>query len=319
MTVCRRSLEKPLPQFVLRRRRGLSTLELVLVTPLLLLMMALIINYGTAACWKARCDGAARNCVWSDRNPRRADWMPVPQYWRVPQASQALRQEPDLIALDDPRLQLPVVRGPMPFGATVNSDVLNPAAGFNAGTATIRRQFPMLGKLPQYRYNVENVLLDKGWEFWRMGMHLNAPVTPSRLWVLYGLPPAETSFASQPAVSLIAVLQNEVWMLAALTQERRRFRLYHGCGPADRCRPCTTDLEDIDELVKDYCRTFPPRVQRRMTQYLQSMYNNLLSQLNSQMHSAPPPSAAALAALQARAAQVQQYLSQLQQFNAAPP
>lgn len=77
----------------LRRRRGLSTLEMVLSLPILLFVMALMINYGTVACWKVRALSVARNAVWSTRWPRTGHsnprpniggpkgpaWMPAPQ------------------------------------------------------------------------------------------------------------------------------------------------------------------------------------------------------------------------------------------------
>jgi len=53
-----------------RSRRGLSTLEMVLALPVLLMIMALIINFGTVAAWKVRGLCAARHAVWSSRWPR---------------------------------------------------------------------------------------------------------------------------------------------------------------------------------------------------------------------------------------------------------
>ena len=45
-------------------RRGLSMLELALSLPILLFVMALIVNYGTLAAWKVRDLSVARLAVW---------------------------------------------------------------------------------------------------------------------------------------------------------------------------------------------------------------------------------------------------------------
>ena len=42
-----------------RRARGLAMLEMVLSLPILLLLMALMINFGNVACWKVRRRGRA--------------------------------------------------------------------------------------------------------------------------------------------------------------------------------------------------------------------------------------------------------------------
>ena len=319
-----------------RLRRGLSTLELVLVAPILLMIMALIVNFGTAACWKARCDGIARNYVWSDRDPRRADWMPVPEYWRVAQASQSMRREADLTALDDARLRLPAVRGPLPFGTIVNGDLLNPATGFNAGRATLTRRFPMLGKLPEYRFDVENALMDKGWEYWRMGMHADVPRhEPFRVPLLYQMsqPPTGNVAAYQQAA--MAILNAPFARALDPLDNDPDWRRYMGYAPNfhprlpygcffDRCSPCTTDLQYIEDLVKDNLTIRRrggriPLVPKTMTRRFLSMYRQALQLLQNQLNSVPPPSGAAAAALQAEMAQVQQYISQLQQFDATLP
>ncbi|MBN1590259.1 MAG: hypothetical protein JW888_12160, partial [Pirellulales bacterium] len=52
-------------------RRGLSTLELVLSLPLLLFVMALMINFGAAAAWRIRELSVARHAAWSNRHGHR--------------------------------------------------------------------------------------------------------------------------------------------------------------------------------------------------------------------------------------------------------
>ena len=67
------------------RRRGLAPLELVLSLPILLMVMALMINFGTVACWKVRGLGVSRQCVWGNRWPRSTANFPQPVFW--PQSS----------------------------------------------------------------------------------------------------------------------------------------------------------------------------------------------------------------------------------------
>jgi len=61
------------------RRRGLSTLEMVLCLPPLLFIMALMINFGTASCWKVRSLTVSRDALWSSRWPRSTKSNPRPK------------------------------------------------------------------------------------------------------------------------------------------------------------------------------------------------------------------------------------------------
>ena len=93
-----------------KRARGLAPLEMVLSLPILLFLMALIINYGTVASWKVRGLSAARHAVWSSRWPRARDASPRPGYWRPPESEMGARGAGDVPELDDLRVDLPVVR-----------------------------------------------------------------------------------------------------------------------------------------------------------------------------------------------------------------
>ena len=90
-------------------RMGLSTLEVVLCLPILLLVMALMINFGTAACWKARGQVVARHALWGSRWPRTGERNPRPSFWPEP-ASLSSGGAGDVEALDDPRVNQPVAR-----------------------------------------------------------------------------------------------------------------------------------------------------------------------------------------------------------------
>ena len=59
------------------RARALAPLEMVLSLPILLFIMAVIINFGTLASWKVRGLSAARHAVWSSRWPRSRSTSPT--------------------------------------------------------------------------------------------------------------------------------------------------------------------------------------------------------------------------------------------------
>ena len=170
-----------------RRRgpsRGLSTLELVLALPILLSVMALIISYGTVAGWKVRALGAARHSGWANRWPRH--WpQPQPQgdldsAWGVLADENRWRRVPsqtastglgggDIAALDDPRINQPVVRGPLPYGTAVNHELFNPIHGRLEGASDVANDFPILAKeLGKYHVRAHNPLLDNKWQYQRM-------------------------------------------------------------------------------------------------------------------------------------------------------
>ena len=62
-------------------RHGLAPLELVLSLPLILFVMALIINFGVLACWKVRAATVARQAVWRQRFDRKGQTDPLPTGW----------------------------------------------------------------------------------------------------------------------------------------------------------------------------------------------------------------------------------------------
>ena len=73
-----------------RARRGLAPLELVLCLFFLLLMMALIINFGTIASWAARGNVAARWSAWRTIGLRTGGTYPNAPNWTVNGATMGL-------------------------------------------------------------------------------------------------------------------------------------------------------------------------------------------------------------------------------------
>jgi|YNPNPStandDraft_1061719.scaffolds.fasta_scaffold15612_2 hypothetical protein len=164
-------------------RRGLAPLELALALPILLLIMALMINFGTAAAWKVRTQVVARHAVWATRWPRSMDDLPRPTVsvdmdqtppaairWPT-SAGMGAGGGPWIDSLNDPRLEHPVVRGPLPQGL-IDPDMYNLMTmphGARQGNADIQRDYPLLQKmLGDYRLVAHCPLLDNDWRYQRM-------------------------------------------------------------------------------------------------------------------------------------------------------
>ena len=137
-------------------RCGLAMLELVLALPILLFVMALIVNYGTIAAWKVREHSVARLAVWETRWPRSGSTDPRPSYWWPAAASMESSDQGTVAAMDDSRVDLPVARGPLP-PATVNSDLLDPTRGLREGSAGLTRKYRHVGQDGQVHDQGPNV------------------------------------------------------------------------------------------------------------------------------------------------------------------
>ncbi len=271
---------------------------MVLCLPILLFLMALMINIGTVACWKVRAHSVARQAVWGGRFPRIVGSNPRPDYW--PETAgmgggwedywPALDDPP---AVDDPRVDLPVARGPVLSGAAVNEGLLDPTRGFCRGWADLERGFPMLGKMGGYHLRAEAHLLDDAWPYqrmsslttvgtsrtWRMvngkwqyqeagprqeGYRLHSNRQP-RIPVIYALakaPPALVGAYVQAALALLeAPFQPELRPL----DNDEEFRCYKGYAPDfhPRLRKFgSLDLELAARRVEDLIDRIQGKVER---------------------------------------------------------
>jgi len=175
-------------------RRGLSTLEMVLCLPILLFVMALMINFGAYASWKVRGLSSARHRVWSARRRlelRAPPNPPRPAYWWPQGAGWGLTGAGDIAALDDPRVNLPIVRGPLPPGGVANDRLLAPPRGLRRGWAELNRRFPLLASLNEYHLEARHHLLVDAWQFQQMRWSEQGNRVPENNWrrmpVLYAL------------------------------------------------------------------------------------------------------------------------------------
>lgn len=194
-------------------RKGLSTLEMVLVLPILLFVMALIINFGTVASWKVRGLVVARNEVWSNRMGRSG--FPKPWYWQKSAGATAGHGGgADLPTLDRPMPSQEVVRGPLPKFTLRPDDPFDPSQGITDGTSDLNRKFTLLARLGRYHLHSENRVLDRAWQHpeigtppWRRDAHTCLRCSPAfrRIPLLYGLPTPDASLVNAYRVAAIAL------------------------------------------------------------------------------------------------------------------
>ena len=106
-------------------------------------------------------------------------------------------------AVDDPRVEQPVARGPVIMGVQVNTEVLDPTRGLREGSATLTRGFPLLPKIGPYNLNAKTCMVDDRWQYPQMGMGGNGD---RRILVLYTLPKAPASLSIAYRNAIVAVL-----------------------------------------------------------------------------------------------------------------
>lgn len=285
-----------------RRRAGLAPLELVLALPLLLMVMALTIDAGTAACWKVRAAMVARDAIWSSRWPRTGlATMPQPANW--PAGATSGIQGPGaqiqpLTMLDLPSINQPVARGPALGACTVVNTLLDPTRGMMQGTSGIQRPLPMLPLLPPITYNLTHPLLTDGWQGPTGAMQTQA--NPANNGGMWGWLPSNILYQyAQANAGVIQAYQNAVlniWFSPSLQQIQQTFALLNqgypalGAGNHGNCLPgiCYCDLNpnsvrknDIPPLTKTI-KGLPGQLNQKMTQLLQNQQNQQIQNQQTQ-------------------------------------
>jgi len=317
---------------------------MVLALPMLLFVMALMINFGTVASWKVRADVTARYAVWASRPPRSGLQFPQSAAWPSwpPPATLGAGGAADDPAMDDPRVDLPIARGPaLPDGTTVNSNLLDPALGFREGTSRIQRAYPLMPKIGPYTLHAQANMLDDAWQFWQFGLWTNqdrripviyilaqAPAGDSQAYVQAVMAIYNTFYSSPNPLStgLLPLYADVVWHGFHL-----QFPRWIGDSP-DFCQLYTT--------LPGFCSMDPAQVQPAVASLIQSieggpsqhsvawnmanafigMYQDVIraaqqqiNNLNQQINATPPPSASQIASMQAQIAALKAEIQQAQQ------
>ena len=319
-------------------RCGLAPLELVIAIPLFLFMMALMINFGTVAAWRVRSLAVARHMVWASRHPRNLALAPRPEYWPT-NAGLGSGGDADAPVLDDPRVNLPVARGPRLGSFVVNPLLLDPTRGFRRGSSDLSRDFPLLPTLGPYELRSRAPLLDNCWQYHQMSLPQHwHDHWAHRVTALYQLPTAGGNYLAmyvQAALAILSMPERPALLILDRDPEfpayAQRFGWRGGGSPDFHPRLssfCTTDLtvaqDEVERLLDRIGgvrpQQGPPRVNHvpslaeRMASAYIALYQSVIQELNNQLNAVPPPPPGQIAAIQAEIAQLQQWVSTLDTF-----
>ncbi len=296
----------------------------MLCLPILLMVMALMINFGVAACWKVRALTTSRHVLWNTRWPRTGSSDPRPANWPL-SASTGLEAQRHLPVLDDPRADHPVVRGPLPSGNQANPDLLDPTRGLRGAEAELTRAFPILPRVGTNHLEAHTRLLDDKWQYQRMGLPRN---THRRIPVIYTLARAPAGLVSAYVDGVVGLLRAPFRAELAPLDRDDEFLAWEGHAPDFHprlSRFCDLDpaeaQDSVDQLV-DRIRGKEerdsqgrlvrriPSLAERMTNSFIGLYRRVVQRLEN-----VPGSQAQIAALEAKIGVLERFRDRLRDGN----
>ncbi len=311
-------LRKPSRRFALRR--GLAPLEMALSLPILLFVMALIANFGTAACWKVRASSVAREQLWQTRFPRTGQTDPQPSYWPAT-ATQAASGPTELTQLDIYRsvqqALVPGCLGPWPPTVAIQLNttrvapsVLDPTQGLRTSSATVTKTWPLLPKSGLMQLTAATQMLDNRWQFndQQMGMGSN---DQERIPVLYTLWTAPPAMAQAYVNAVVAILS------APYLSQMQPIN-YPMLLPNPPCYPdraaAAGDVQNLIDRIQGSKNPPVGGVPQAVAQMFLALYMAELAADESQLNAVPPPSSAQQAAIRAAINQLQSQIAAVKQF-----
>jgi TadE-like protein len=176
-------------------RRGLAPLEFVLTLPILVMMMALMIDFGVVGAWKIRTQTNARYAGWRTLTARTGEFNATPPYWpasanlsaqsgtALSDVSQQWDSAQDLLCPCTRGQQLTapnaVAAINVPGRLEMDDDVIR-------GHADLERNLPLFrGALPatggRFHFNINQDLFDNHWQYNTLGIPYN-DYPRSRVW-----------------------------------------------------------------------------------------------------------------------------------------
>jgi len=334
-------------------RPGLAPLELVLWIPILLMVAALMVVYGTSVSWRIRGEVASRDAVWRVLTPRTGANEPRPVAATWPHADGGATygfrdDDRQLTLLDDPAIDHPVVRGPLDQGWEVTG-ILDPdATGLIRGTTSIQRPYPMLARLGSYRSGeIGHPILDHPWTIggsFRRGVLLwpneiggyrpwsIVPDVFRRTTLLYRFPIAAGGRAAFEAVvsEAIDAVQGPGLSVLDADQEIAHYRGapvdFHPRGSIQ----CELDPEIVrdrgmERHVIDWIFVRPPeevqlggvtQLPRRLTEFFLSMFRGRIAEIERLIEEGEATAAdlAELAQLEVKQSQLEDYQDRMGQI-----
>lgn len=160
------------------RRSGLAPLELVLVLPMFMMILAMMIIVGTAGAWKVRTLANSREAAFRAVWPRTRANDSKPTNWWPQSATMGFRDAQPSPFDSDPFIGHEVVRGPVvadtETGRTlvVRDLTLDMTQGLQSGYAEVDRDLPLWTQLPyrnHYRRDTP-IFAGRQWQHGTMGI-----------------------------------------------------------------------------------------------------------------------------------------------------
>ena len=215
-------------------RRGLAPLELVLWLPVMLMVMALIVNYDNMTCWRVRGEVVARDAVWRTRWPRSGGAEPRPSESIWPAgAGMGVRGGSQIWALNHPNINHPVARGPvLELGDPPNRFTVKPTldqeTGSVVGVSHIDRDYPLLASLGRYHSGeIAHPLLRKQWQCAQMGFSNNR----RRTLELYILPRTDPGLPEAYVQSVLGLIRIPHFAALSVLDRDEDWRIFYGGYP----------------------------------------------------------------------------------------
>lgn len=219
----------------LAKRAGLAPLELTLSIPFLMLMTALMINFGFVGAWKVRAQGSARYATWRSLAVRTGEWNPPPDNWPAgsPLTSEA---GPDLPRVRDlwhhPDLIVYCVRGPALWAPNTSESLhvagrLEMEGSVHRGRAQVSKPVPLFrgsvpGGIGRLSFNLTQDVLDHRWQFFSLGFADNMSPRARKWFDLEG-PLNIPNLASGPALQEFNKLEQS-WQQLVSSSDRRHLK-----------------------------------------------------------------------------------------------
>lgn len=257
----------------------------MLCLPVLLFVLALIVDAGNKSCWKLRGVVAARDAAWRTRWDRRVGPLANPQSWPSP-ATMDARQAAANARLEKPQLNHPAVRGPALGPVVVKSDLLDQTRGGWTGESSRTWTPPLLPKLGAEPMEQRHPLVDGKWQYTQFGI----PATNwRRIPYLYLLPQTaqELKAAFITAAAAIPPLRPALDVLDRDEEIRAWLGHYHNFHPRvgfcdlDRARVATNQRSRVVRQVQGGLITQSPRrgIPGTLTRFWINMYTQQRARL----------------------------------------
>jgi len=181
-----------------RARAGLAPLELVLALPLMLCVMALMVNFGNAGTWKIRAATSARLAAWRSRplwgagtDPKPANWWP--QSATMGEGGAARISTVDAI-WNQPLIAQTWIKGPVftsengGYIQVRDRGVNEMSEGIGQGNASISIKYPFMPSLGNMSLHAEHLLPQTLWQYHSMGYSYNTQRRAKDWWNLEDSP-----------------------------------------------------------------------------------------------------------------------------------